>query len=218
MEKTIYTDEMFNYNMLYLKQYLYPFRKFDAVIAPSRGGLPIGVKVSHMFDIPLGIIKFQRLDNNSKKNDIQLALEPVGKDADGEELPSWEMKNILLVDDICDTGKSIEYIYKYLKLIYPNAKIEVFTLFASKDGIEYLEEKIPNFEKETNFLYLNDCVNWVVFPWENDGGKCSWCSEGEVCRDNPLTHTHCDTNNASYVNNYKCEKFKLKTLDVKSLG
>jgi uncharacterized protein len=62
-------------------------------------------------------------------------------------------RNILLVDDISDTGKSNQLAKDYLQELGVN-QIKIATLYVKPQSIS-----VPDFfEKLTN--------NWVVFPWE----------------------------------------------------
>lgn len=214
LEKKFYNSLEFDYDCLLIKQEIdLEEIKYDCIIAPYRGGLPLGVKLSHILDLPLGVIEFQRLDGRNKNPIRNLSIEPVGKDG----FSFWTHKKILLVDDICDTGITIEKIYKYLKSIKPNCEIVIITLFGSNDSREHLEKNIKNFDS-INFKYLNDCSSkWVVFPWENEtgNGNCNNCNFGEPCNKNLLTHIHCNNLNKSFMLNHSCDAFKFKFKEKK---
>ena len=96
-------------------------RKCVGVYGPPRGGLPIAVTLSHRLGIPL--IK-----------------------------DYWEtekLDSVLLVDDIADTGKTLE------SLIGP--KFITYTIYYHKQST--VKPDYYCFEKKDD---------WVVFPWEED--------------------------------------------------
>lgn len=204
MDKIYYSDEMFKQDMLRVKRYL--DGKYQAVFAPYRGGLTMGTKLSHILDIPLGVINYQRLDSNmernNKNNRVGMAIEPVGKD----ELPFWAMKGkILLVDDICDTGKSIEKIYKFLKIAHPTIEIDILCIYGNVAAVEYLEKYVP--EAKLNYLHDNE-NRWITFgTWENDFNNCRACEQGEKCNRDPENLTHCNFYDKSFHWTHRCEKF-----------
>ena len=187
---------------------------FDAIISPYRGGLPFGVKLSHILDLPLGVIEFQRLDGNVENPTFNLAISPIRREQNNKITQFVFMKKILLVDDICDSGKTIEKIYRYLKLVNPEFEIEIITLFGSLESRKYLEENIPNFDSKC-YQYINEIpeeAKWIVFPWEDHTGNntCNTCNNGEPCYNKPLTHTHCSIEDKSFVNEYKCSEYNFR--------
>lgn len=215
MDKIYYSDANFKKDMLHVKKYLDD--KYQAVIAPFRGGLTMGTKLSHILDIPLGVIEYQRLDSTVTRPSIKFAIEPVAKDIDGDEVPFGLMNTILLVDDICDTGKSIEKIYKFLKLVNPLVKIDILCIYGNKGAEEYLEKYLP--EAKLNYLYDNE-DKWVTFgTWENDFNSCKACEHGEPCNKRPDIMIHCNSKNKSFHWTHSCEDFVLiKTHNVKFMG
>lgn len=215
MDKIYYSDANFKKDMLHVKKYL--DGKYQAVIAPYRGGLTMGTKLSHILNIPLGIIEYQRLDSTVTKPSIRFAIEPIAKVVDGEEVPFGLMNTILLVDDICDTGKSIEKIYKFLKLVNPLVKIDILCIYGNKGAEEYLQEVLP--EAKLNYLYDNE-DKWVTFgTWENDFTICKACKHGEPCNRRPDIMVHCNSKDKSFHWSHSCEDFILiKTHDVKFMG
>lgn len=90
-------------------------RRFTAIYGIPRGGLPIAVSLSHLCMIPLATQK-----------------------------PKRASKNILVVDDISDTGKSLA----------PFKDFSTFSLF-----IKPTTSFVPDH-------YAKKTKEWIVFPWE----------------------------------------------------
>ena len=215
--KVNYTDSMFRDDIDWIRKYCITEKlKFDAIIAPYRGGMPLGVKLSHILDLPLGVINYQRLDGSQKDKKISLAIEPIGKEIvtneDGSKsevpVPFIFMKGtVLLVDEICDTGKTMVKTIKYLKLLNPKVNIKVICLYANNDGDEYVISQTG-----VNITPIRNNENkWIIFPWENDMDTCKYCDSGEPCYNNPDTYTHCNEKNKSFKNEHQDTCFKVGT-------
>ena len=202
VDKIGYCDADFKLDMLKLK-HRFKESNFDAVFAPVRGGLTMGVKLSHILNIPLGIIEYQRLDSTVTNPAIKLVVDPITKDGRNFTF----MTKILLVDDICDTGYTIEKMVKFLRLLNPAVEITVVTLFGNKNSTEVIAAMSYKFD----FTYLRDNENkWVTFQtWEDDFNICKWCNEGEACNINPGIDIHCNLQNKSFPQNHCCEDFSL---------
>ena len=99
--------------------------KCTGVYGPPRGGLPIAVTLSHRLGVP--IIKTEEDMINTKES-------------------------VLVVDDIADTGKTLERLNPLM-----GSNDVVYTIYYHRQSIV-----TPNawvFEKKEE---------WVVFPWEED--------------------------------------------------
>lgn len=123
---------------------------FTHVYAPPRGGLPIAVHLSHHLDL------IQIMD-----------LDPyVGREIKPDH-------NILIIDDVVDTGKTYNEIRKVMELI-----IESLPTFQYKfASIHYKPRAIIKPD-----IYMQEVHNdvWVVYPFEN----CEECEkEKEDFRD-----------------------------------
>lgn len=60
--------------------------------------------------------------------------------------PSLEGKTLILVDPMLATGSSLELAYKALLTKGKPAKVHVATIIASKQGVDYLSEHIPEID------------------------------------------------------------------------
>ena len=130
--------------------------KFSHVIGIYRGSLPMATHISNVRDVPMSIIGFQTRDGSDKK-------------------PYWiynamdwndfkEETTILIVDDIYDTGNTINKVKELIENSSPYncSKFDVqpnlltYCLFGkdAPDG--------------TNLVYsnLHQEGDWVEFPWE----------------------------------------------------
>lgn len=99
-------------------------RNFKSVYGIPRGGLILGVVLSHRLGLPLKL-KVEELDQET-----------------------------LVVDDIADSGRTLENLDKVL-----NFKPVVATLFYYKDVC-----RKPAF-------YIREKKDWVVFPWETESSS-----------------------------------------------
>ena len=68
--------------------------------------------------------------------------------------------NILLVDDVVDSGRTIEEIYKEFDRNYISAKIKIASI--------YYKPKVSSIMPD---FYLHDTDEWIVFPHELIGLK-----------------------------------------------
>lgn len=107
------------------------------IVGLSRGGLPIGVALSNKMGIPFIPLEWQTRDGKVK--DVNKLLMIKG---------CYDPKEVLFVDDICDSGLTIDQIKEYV----PNSRWAT------------LVNKIPKHIEFETLLVEDD--RWVVFPWE----------------------------------------------------
>lgn len=120
------------------------FHSFDCVIGVSRGGLVPATWISHALDKPLYTVNLKSYNDKQQDKIIWNQKFDLKKQT--------KNKNILIVDDICDTGNTlVELVHKFPKA--NNIKIAVLV------------------DKQQTIL---DCIHiitgkkdvWYVFPWE----------------------------------------------------
>ena len=128
--------------------------KCDHVVAVYRGSLGMACHISNMKDIPMSIVGFQTRDGDDKKPYwIHNATE-----ADTSWLDDSEGKHILVVDDIYDTGRTMNKVQEFIKRerTKPSMmpRVSGYCLFA-------------NYFNAKNIVYSNEHDgSWIVFPWE----------------------------------------------------
>lgn len=141
--------------------------KFHHVIGIYRGSLPIATHISNTKNVPMSIIGFQTRDNNDKKPYwIHNAI--LDKDFTQEE------KTILIVDDIYDTGNTINKVKEFIESSSPTDSNTILGGNSLQEWNKYPPRILTYclFGKDapegTDLVYTNvhEEGDWVVFPWE----------------------------------------------------
>jgi len=133
--------------------------KPDVVIGPGRGAFVMGVMLSHYFEVPFHGFEWQTRDHEMIKESTR--LETI--------LSKYSMQNILLVDDINDSGSTLLGMSGVVSEwdstennnnIYLHDSLKYATLFDKESSnfsdVEFTGNKVkPDEEK------------WIVFPYED---------------------------------------------------
>jgi len=109
---------------------------FDVVIAIQRGGLCLGVALSHLFNIPFVSLS-KTIDLVSSKFFVY----------------HCRNRRVLLVDDVSDTGNTLLLVKRLLNLYEP-ASITVATLHRKP-----WTKCVPD-------LCYQETDEWIIYPWE----------------------------------------------------
>lgn len=108
-------------------------------------------------DVVIGLVRGGAVPANLISQFLDIPCYMVNKDEDTHILPDG--KNILVIDDINDTGKAMTDISNYLSHEY-EANFKYATLIsniASSFEVDFFSIEINKIEEDV----------WVVFPWEN---------------------------------------------------
>jgi hypoxanthine phosphoribosyltransferase len=155
--------------------------KPDYIVGLNRGGLPLSVVLSHLLDVNHYALDVRLRDGDTgPESNLWMAEDAFGYvselDRDGifekSSSDSNNKKNILVVDDINDTGATFEWIKQdWQSGCLPHSpnwdtvwgKNVRFAVMCEKthtnfDGVDYVWKTIDTSEEDT----------WVVFPWEYD--------------------------------------------------
>lgn len=121
--------------------------KPDAIIAIARGGLTLAHFLSLRWDLrevyTLNAISY----NGDKQGELLIKNIP--------SIPQ-EFRNVLVVDEIVDSGKSLKKILEILTSQNPQIKFSTATLF---------QKPAANFQAD---FFIQEPSSWIDFFWEKD--------------------------------------------------
>ena len=113
-------------------------KHLQAIVGLSRGGLTLGVSLSHQLGVPLYPLVWQTRDMR-KEQDVMTLLKLE------QEI---DIRRAIFVDDICDSGTTIDQINSIVD------NIRWATLINKIPGrVDYSCQEV-------------DGEEWIVFPWE----------------------------------------------------
>jgi uncharacterized protein len=119
-------------------------KKYDEIVAVSRGGLTFGHLLSDALRLPICTFTIQSYIDVKTQGELVIT-EPLSKPI--------KDKNILLVDDVSDSGKTLKRAVSYLKNFGPKS-ITLVTLFYKPGSCVR-----PDY-------FAKDTDKWIVFPYE----------------------------------------------------
>ena len=112
----------------------------EVIFSINRGGCIPGIYLSHRLSLKHKVIDIQFRDSN-RPPDFKMVKQKIKK-----------FENILLVDDINDSGKTLKTIYDLINA-YPKNIYNATLIYNQESSIK------------TDF-YGKIIKNWYVFPWE----------------------------------------------------
>jgi len=127
----------------------------DVIVAVVRGGLVPAMNLSDMLDVKdIFFVRVVHWSETAKKNERAILKTPLCDDV--------KEKNVLLVDDVADSGESIKTAYEHVSS-RGAAKVKTATLVYKK------QSKIkPDFWGEKT-----DDWRWIIFPWNTTEDLCN---------------------------------------------
>lgn len=146
MNKLYYSYEMFKNDTLKLTSLSESFKE-DAILGIARGGLTLSHFMSQVLNQRnLFIINTISYDRKIQKNSVEIF-----------NIPNLNgLKKVLIVDDIIDSGKTLQEVLKLLKEKYPKVEFKIATLFYKDKSLVK-----PDFS-------INKTDIWIEFFWEVD--------------------------------------------------
>lgn len=132
--------------------------KPDVVIGPGRGAFVMGVMLSHYFEVPFHGFEWQTRDHEMIKESTR--LETI--------LSKYSMQNILLVDDINDSGSTLLGMSGVVSEWDSTENNNNLMLHESLKYATLFDKESSNFSdvEFTGNKVKPDEEKWIVFPYE----------------------------------------------------
>ena len=147
MEKYYYKYDEFMNDLEVLEPQIKEYNP-DTLLAIARGGMTIG----HFLAERLDMREIYSLNAISYENEKKLGKPKIFN------IPYLKnKKRVLLLDDISDSGETLEEVLKTLKSLYPEVEFKTLTIFY-KDHTKVMPDI---FSKKTD--------KWIVFFWDKEG-------------------------------------------------
>lgn len=121
--------------------------KPDAIVAIARGGLILGQLMGYGLDVRnVQTIRAESYDDQVQREGVTI----VG------ECDLQKAKRVLIVDDIVDSGKTLQAVLDYLDVSAPKAEKRTASLFYKTSASVQPD------------LTVREAMEWVEFFWERD--------------------------------------------------
>lgn len=152
--------------------------KPDYIVGLTRGGLVPALKMSHYLGIPMETLKVSLRDGGETESNCWMAEDAYGyvsasaiprPEGEASSDPSLR-KNILIVDDINDTGATLEWIKNdWSSGCLPN-EVETWNNIWHNNVrfATMIDNDSSAFEVDYSAVSINKAEEdvWIVFPWE----------------------------------------------------
>jgi uncharacterized protein len=162
-KKVYYTDKQID-GMVHdiVRQMINDNWKPDYIVGINRGGLLPALKLSHYLGVPMETLKVSLRDGDETESNCWMAEDAYGY----IDSP----KNILIVDDINDTGATLEWIKEdWQSSCSPNKERWDYVWGKSTRFAVLVDNEASSFEVDYSAVSINKAEDpqWVTFPWEN---------------------------------------------------
>lgn len=142
-----YSYEKFKEDTINLLQQI---KEFDpqTIVGIARGGLTLAHSLAEGLNIRDVQTLRTELYDDMQKRELISVFNNCKFDAD--------VKKVLVVDDIADSGDTLDAVMKELKYKHPNIEFRSATLFYKKTSVYQPD------------LWINEADEWIEFFWEKD--------------------------------------------------
>jgi hypoxanthine phosphoribosyltransferase len=151
----------------------------DYIIGITRGGLIPAVMISHYFNVPCETLKVSLRDSNCSESNLWMAEDAFGYvplDDQSTIQSRWDpsyRKNILIVDDINDSGATINWLMQdWASGCLPNETTVWNKVWGNSVRFATVVDNLSS-KCQVKMNYTGMEINkaekdvWVDFPWED---------------------------------------------------
>jgi hypoxanthine phosphoribosyltransferase len=121
-------------------------KQFDCILAVARGGSIIGTLLSYQLNIPIRYVGISSYNGDKKTDEMRFT----------QHAEIGDYKNILVVDDIVDTGDTINFIKNIIALNSFDRQFTYATMYTVTGKQEMVDFKVAVKQQD----------EWIEFPWE----------------------------------------------------
>ena len=180
MKKHYYTyNDVHNAAMdIVLQMYKENWRP-DYVVGITRGGLPLALRISQLLDCRMETLKVKlrdAVDGESCESNCWMSEDAFGyisqeeRTAEYQKSDVYNKKNILIVDDINDTGATFNWIKQDWQSTCLPDDPNWDTVWGSNVRFAVMTENLSSEFGEVNYSWheVNKAEEdvWLVYPWE----------------------------------------------------
>lgn len=119
-------------------------KPYNEIVAIARGGLTFGHLLSDFLRLPVSTITIQSYTDIQTQGDVTITKKIQGSIAG---------KHVLLVDDVADSGKTIQRAVSYLRRLNPKKITTVTMYYKPRSAFR------PDY-------YARQTTRWILFPYE----------------------------------------------------
>lgn len=121
--------------------------KPEFIVGPSRGGLLLGVMLSHYYNVPFYPLEWQTRDGSTQDFAKLSSI-----------IEQNKFKNMLLVDDINDSGNTLNSITTSVNQLMFGGDMRTATIYSKTTSIVEVDYSVVELTPD------NDA--WIIFPYE----------------------------------------------------
>lgn len=121
-------------------------KQFDCILAIARGGSIIGTLLSYQLNVPIRYVGISSYNGDKKTDEMKFT----------QHAEIGDYKNILVVDDIVDTGDTINFIKNIIALNSFDRQFTYATMYTVTGKQEMVDFKVAVKQQD----------EWIEFPWE----------------------------------------------------
>lgn len=141
-----YEYNRFKYDVPSLAALCAPFRP-DTLIAIARGGMTL----AHALSMSLDVRNLQSIRIESYDGELQRDTLTIRGECDFSL-----SKHVLIIDDIIDSGQTLDELLKYFRMRYPHVTFKSAALYTK-----------PSARVQPDYS-LHEATDWIDFFWERD--------------------------------------------------
>lgn len=146
----------------------------DYVVGITRGGNIPATIISHMLDVRCEALKVALRDSEQCESNLWMAEDAFGIVCEENYNSRWDIdlrKNILVVDDINDTGDTLKWIQSdWQSVCFPNEEYAWGSVWERTVRFATLVHNTPSDFDDISYyateINKNEDPQWICFPWE----------------------------------------------------